>query len=100
MGRNRDKVKYAPHEIAKRWNISHIASVDNHEAWKTVFMALGNATVKLDRAQDQLTLLEDSMEIMIEDSNKYLAALHMICQKYDLDIEGVIEEAALYKHQI
>ena len=96
MGRNRDKVKYAPHEIAKRWNISHIASVDNHEAWKTVFMALGNATVKLDRAQDQLTLLEDSMEIMIEDSNKY----QQFYQKYDLDIEGVIEEAALYKHQI
>ena len=100
MARKTDKKSYAPHEVAKRWNISHIASVDNHEAWKLVFMALGQATVKLDRTKEQVILLEDSMEIMIEDSNKYLAALHMICQKYDLDIEGVIEEASLYKHQI
>tara|TARA_Y100001963_G_C6771271_1_gene445002 strand:+ start:1413 stop:1712 length:300 start_codon:yes stop_codon:yes gene_type:complete len=90
---------YSPARVAERWNIPHIASVDNHEAWKMSFMALGTATVHLDRANDRLTLLEDSMELMIEDCNKYLAALHMICQKYDLDIEDVIEEASLFKHQ-
>ena len=99
MGKKENRA-YAPHEVAKRWNISHISSVDNHEAWKIAFMALGNATVQLDRTKDQVTLLEDSMEIMIEDCNKYLAALHMVCQKYDLEIEGLIEEASLYKHQI
>ena len=99
MRKNKDKA-YAPHEIAERWNIAHITSVNNHEAWKMAFMALGTATVQLDRTKNQVTLLEDSMELMIEDCNKYLAALHMVCQKYDIDNEGVIEEAAVYKHQI
>jgi len=97
---SKKKESYSPHEVAARWNISHISSVDNHEAWKMAFIALGQATVKLDETSGQVTLLEDSMEIMIEDCNKYLSALHMICQKYDLDLESVIEEASVYKHQI
>ena len=70
-------------QVADRWNISHMVDVDDHDAWKIAFQALMTATFMLDRTENHI----------IEESNIYLAALHMLCQRYNLDLEDVISQA-------
>jgi hypothetical protein len=80
-------------QVADRWNISHMVDVDDHDAWKIAFQALMTATFMLDRTENHILSLEFHSESLIEESNIYLAALHMLCQRYNLDLEDVISQA-------
>ena len=40
-------------QIADRWEIPFLIGVNNTQAWKDSFLALGTATVELDRIKEE-----------------------------------------------
>jgi hypothetical protein len=84
-------------DVAEFWNIPHIISTDNVNAWEISFSALCIATIMLDNQQStMLSLKEQKRELIaqLEESESecmmYYDALEKIAKKYSLDISDYL----------
>ena len=93
MEDQQEKKELPSAQVADRWNIRHLVDASDHEAWKITFQALANATILLDHAENHILSLEFHAESLTEESNIYLSALHMLCQRHNLELEEVITQA-------
>jgi hypothetical protein len=86
-------------DVAEYWNIPHIISVDNIEAWKIAFNTLYYATIALDTHQElMISIREDNNQLakQLEDleveCEMYFNALEKISEKYDIDISEYLNK--------
>ena len=81
-------------QISDRWNIPYLIGSDNLEAWKQSFLALGTATVELDRIQEETKEIVSALLHYQNLADAYFKALNGIQEEIEgVDVQKYIDKA-------
>ncbi len=81
-------------QIADRWEIPFLIGVDNTQAWKDSFLALGTATVELDRIKEEQKDIVNALLHYQNLADTYFKALTAIQSNHnDVDVQEYIDSA-------
>lgn len=81
-------------QIADRWDIPFLIGTDNTQAWKDSFLALGTATIELDRAKEEQKEIVSALLHYQNLADTYFKALTNLQADHDsLDVQDYIDSA-------
>ena len=81
-------------QIADRWEIPFLIGVDNTQAWKDSFLALGTATVELDRLKEEQKDIVNALLHYQNLADTYFKALTGIQADHDgVSVQEYIDSA-------
>ena len=81
-------------QIADRWEIPFLIGVNNTQAWKDSFLALGTATIELDRIKEEQKDIVNALLHYQNLADTYFKALTAIQSEYDsVDVQDYIDSA-------
>ena len=86
--------KMTAKQIADRWNIPYLVGADNLEAWKQSFLALGTATIELDRIKEETKDMVSALLHYQNLADAYFRALNNIQEEIkEIDVQNYIDKA-------
>jgi len=81
-------------QIADRWDIPFLIGTDNTQAWKDSFLALGTATIELDRIKEEQKDIVSALLHYQNLADTYFKALTDIqSNHHDVDVQDYIDSA-------
>jgi hypothetical protein len=81
-------------QIADRWDIPFLIGTNNTQAWKDSFLALGTATLELDRIKEEQKDIVNALLHYQNLADTYFKALTEIQTDYDdVDVQEYIDSA-------
>jgi len=81
-------------QIADRWEIPFLIGVNNTQAWKDSFLALGTATIELDRIKEEQKDIVNALLHYQNLADTYFKALTNLQADHDnLDVQDYIDGA-------
>jgi hypothetical protein len=81
-------------QISDRWDIPFLIGVDNTQAWKDSFLALGTATIELDRIKEEQKDIVNALLHYQNLADTYFKALNAIQTDHNsVDVQDYIDGA-------